>query len=77
MNSDEIKALIIKVLIMILSPLAAKYGIDGNVLASAASAVATLAVLAYGIYDHWNMRKVSENAKVVISPPDMGIATQR
>lgn len=75
MNSDEIKSLIVKVLIGVLAPLATKYGIDGNTLASVASAVATLAVFAYGIWDHWNMKKVPENSKVL--PPDPGISGQR
>jgi uncharacterized membrane protein YebE (DUF533 family) len=77
MNSDEIKSLIVKVLIMVLTPIATKYGIDGDAVASGAAAVASLAVLGYGIYDHWNMKKVPETAQVIPVRPDPGIAGQR
>jgi hypothetical protein len=65
MNSDEIRSLIVKVLIAVLGPIATKYGIDGNTVASVAAWIGTGAVLIYGIYDHWNQRKVPENAVVL------------
>jgi hypothetical protein len=64
MNNDEIKSLIVKVLILVLSSTAG--ALHQNLGAASVSAIATdladLAVLAYGIYDHWNMKKVHETA---------------
>lgn len=65
MNNDEIRSLIVKMLIMVLSPLGTKFGIDGNTVAAIATWAASGLVLAYGIYDHWNMRKVPETATVL------------
>lgn len=65
MNSDEIRSLIVKVLILTLGPMATRFGIDGNTVASVASWAAAGVVLAYGIYDHWNQRKVPENSVVL------------
>lgn len=65
MNGDEIQSLIVKVLLMVLTPLAAKFHIDGSTTAGIATDVASLAVLGYGIYSHWNMKKVPEKAVVV------------
>ena len=50
---------------MVLSPLAAKFGIDGNTVAGVATALASLGVLGYSIYNHWNMKKGPETAVVV------------
>lgn len=62
MNNDEIKAVIIKALIVGLSALAA--ALHQNLGATSISAVATdladLLVFGYGVYDHWNMKKVPE-----------------
>lgn len=65
MNTDEWKSLIVKLLIVALTPLATKFGIDGNTTAAVAAWIGTGVVLAYGIYDHWNMKKVPEAAKVL------------
>lgn len=65
MNSDEIKSLVVKILLVVFSSLAAKYHISGDTVTAIASDVADLAVVSYGIYDHWNMKKVAETAKVV------------
>lgn len=67
MNSDEIQSLIVKVLLMILTPLGTKFGIDGNTVASVAAWLAGGVVLGYGIYAHWNMKKVPEKAIIVES----------
>lgn len=64
MNSDEIKSLAVKILLLAITPLATKFHIDGNTAGAAASDVADLVVLGYGVYDHWNMKKVPETAKV-------------
>lgn len=66
MNQDEIKSLAVKILLMVLSPLAAKLHIDGNTGYAIVSDVADLAVLAYGIYSHRGMKKVPEDARVVV-----------
>lgn len=66
MNSDEIQSLIVKVLLMILTPLGTKFGIDGNTVAAIAAWLAGGLVLGYGIYSHWNMKKVPENSTVLL-----------
>lgn len=66
MNQDEIKSLIIKVLLMVLTPLAAKFHADSNTLPAFASDIADAIVLGYGTYDHWNMAKVPENSMVTV-----------
>ena len=60
MNSDEIKSLVVKILLVVFSSLAAKYHISGDTVTAVASDVADLGVIGYGIYDHWNMKKVAE-----------------
>ena len=64
MNNDEIQSLVTKIIISLFSGLAAKYGIDGNLLATGAAAVGTLAAIGFGVYSHWNMKKVPETATV-------------
>ena len=65
MNSDEIKSLIVKVLLVILSPLAAKFHTDGNTVSAIVTDLADAGILIYGVYSHWNMKKVPEAARVV------------
>lgn len=67
MNSDEVRSLMVKLLLVAITPFATKFHIDGNVAAGVASDLADLAVLGYGVYDHWNMRKVPESAAPVRS----------
>jgi hypothetical protein len=68
MNSDEIKSLLVKVLMMVLTALATQ--LHANLGATSILAIATdsadLLVLAYGIYSHWNMKKVPEAAVVAV-----------
>lgn len=66
MNQDEIKSLIIKLLLTALAPLATQLHIDGNTITAIATDIATLAVLLYGVYDHWNQTKVPENSMVTV-----------
>lgn len=67
MNSDETKSLITKILLMAFTTLSTSLHLSesSSSLAAGASDVADLAVLGYGIYAHWNMRKVPETAKVI------------
>lgn len=65
MNRDEVKSLAVKVGLVVFSGLASKYHISGQTVAAIISDVADLGFLVYGVYDHWNMRKVPEHAKVV------------
>lgn len=75
MNSDELKSLGIKVAIMLLTSLATALHQDLG--ATDASAIATdlvdLGFLAYGIYDHWNQKKVPENSVAVTG---LGVPTR-
>lgn len=72
MNSSEIQSLIVKILLMVLSPVAAKYHVDGNLVPAIAADVADLLVLAYGVYSHWNMKKVPELSTAVVLVPAGG-----
>ena len=75
MNADEIRSLLVKLLLMALTPLATRFGIDGNTTAAISAWLASGFVLAYGVYDHWNMKKVPATAtalelpKGVVAPP--------
>lgn len=60
MNGDEIASLARKVLIMVLSAIATKYHIEGNAVNAVAADLVDLGVIAWGVYAHWNMRKVPE-----------------
>ena len=68
MNSDEISSLVTKIVLSLCSGLAAKYGVDGNVVATLASGAGALAALAFGVYQHWNLKKVPETATVILTP---------
>lgn len=54
---------------MVLSPVALKLHLDGQTYTAVITDVADLAVLSWGIYDHWNMKKVPEKA-VVTTPKE-------
>lgn len=75
MNQDEIESLIVKILLMILAPLATKYHIDGNLLPAICADLASLAVLGYGIYAHWNMKKVPENSTAISTTAPMPVGS--
>jgi len=75
MNKDETISLIVKILLMILSPLALKYHVDGATTSAIVTDVADLAVLGFGVWSHWNMRKVPENAKVIVPNGNVGSKT--
>ena len=66
MNKDEIISLITKILLMVLTPIAAKQHVDGNTVTAIVTDLVDAGVLGYGIYSHWNMKKVSETA--IITP---------
>jgi hypothetical protein len=61
MNSDEIKALV-PVLVALLAPLGAKYGIGAGDLTAALTGLAGIAGV---LYLNWNMKKVPEKSIVV------------
>lgn len=52
-------------LVAVLGPVLVKYGITESVLAQLIPAVIAAA---WGIYSHWNMKKVAETAVVVSEP---------
>jgi hypothetical protein len=85
MNSDEIQSLVVKVLIMILTATATALHLspDSSSIATAAADLASLGAFAYGVYIHWNMRKVPEKSIItgqagsvetarVLSAPNIG-----
>ena len=68
MNSDEIKSLVVKVLILVLTSLATALHLDPtatSIFPALATDLADAGVLLYGVYAHWNMKKVPETAVVV------------
>lgn len=67
MNSSEIEALVTKVLIVFFSSMAGALhqNLGAESIAALASDVAALAVVGYGIYQHWNMKSVPEHTVVV------------
>jgi len=69
MNKDEIISLVTKILLMVLTPIAAKQHVDGNTLTAIVTDVVDAVVLGYSIYAHWNMKKVPETAAVTLAPP--------
>lgn len=69
MNPDEIKSLLIKIGVLVLTSIATKYHISGDTVTAVVTDLADVAVLGYGIYDHWNEKKVPETAVVVQPAP--------
>lgn len=67
MNKDEIVSLIVKILLMVLSPIAVKYHLDGNTMSAIAADIADAAVLGFSIWSHWNQKKVPETS-IAIAP---------
>lgn len=64
MNQDEIKSLLVKVALVVLSPLAVKFHTDGSTISAIVTDLADAGILLFGVYDHWNMKKVPETAVV-------------
>lgn len=66
MNSDEIESLIVKAIIAAGTAWATKHGVtvDGSSLQMLAGGVVAAGAGAWGVYRHWNMKKVPENAFV-------------
>jgi hypothetical protein len=67
MNTDEIASLARKVLIMVLTSLATKLHMDGSQVAAVATDIVDLGMVAWGVYAHWDMKKVPEDARVVVT----------
>jgi putative Ca2+/H+ antiporter (TMEM165/GDT1 family) len=67
MNTDEQKSLAIKIAIMALSGVAGALhqNLGADSIAALATDLVDLAFLAVGVWMHWNMKKVPENATVV------------
>lgn len=70
MNSDEIKSMVTRIIIVACSGLATKYGVDGNTLAALAGAIATLAAFGYGVWENRGKKKVPVEATAVVLPPE-------
>jgi hypothetical protein len=68
MNSDEIDALLTKIVIAAAGSWLGAHGFDVTQLQGAIGAVGTLAGIGYGVWKHWNMRKVPETATVTLIP---------
>ena len=68
MNKDEITSLAVKILLMVLTPVAVQHHISGDNVTAFVTDLVDAAVLAYGVYSHWNMKKVPETAQVTPAP---------
>jgi hypothetical protein len=68
MTKDAWTSLIVKILLMVLTPLAAQLHInDGATLSAIATDFADVLVLAYGLYQQWNMKRVHKDS-VSVAP---------
>lgn len=63
MNESEVNNLA-TLLVAVLGPVVVKYGITQDTLSQLLPA---LAAAAWGVYSHWNMKKVDETA-IVVAP---------
>ena len=74
MNSDEIQSAVTKIVISILTWVAARYlppDLSASLTAflpTIAAGLGALAAFAFAVYTHWNMKKVPETAKVTLQP---------
>ena len=65
MNPDEINALVTKIAAMVFTSWGTAAGINGANEQALAAGLGALAAVVWGIYSHWNMKKVPEGATVV------------
>jgi len=72
MTNDAIQSIIQRVLIVLLTSLAAKFHLNNDHVAGAAADLADLIVLGLGVWQHYGMVKVPAPA-TPSSPPDDGI----
>jgi hypothetical protein len=68
MNSHEIVTLLVKTLILVLTPIATKYHIDGNLVPAFTTDAADLLVVVYSIWRNTNMKIVPETATAIALP---------
>lgn len=69
MTKDAWISLLVKILLMVLTPLAAQMHInDGATLTAFSTDIADAIVLLYGMYAQWNMKRVKKDAVVVQTP---------
>jgi hypothetical protein len=71
MNSDEIQSLVTKLVVMVLSSMSGAAAMNNSQVTAIATGAGAVAAVLFGVYQHWNMKKVPENA-VVVSAPAMG-----
>lgn len=67
MNSNEITSLIVKILLLVLTPIATKYHLDGNLVPAFATDLADAIVVAFSIYRNTNSKLVPENSTAIVS----------
>ena len=68
MNKDEVVSLVTKILLMVLTPIAVQHHVSGDNVTAFVTDGVDMAVLAYGVYSHWNMKKVPETAVIAPTP---------
>ena len=65
MNGDEIDALVTKLVLAGFTTWGGDALATGAQEQTIAAGIGALGALAYGVYRHWNMKKVPETAKVI------------
>jgi uncharacterized membrane protein YfcA len=68
MNSDEIQSLVTKLVVMILSSMSGAAAMNNSQATAIATGAGAVAAVLFGVYQHWNMKKVPEKAVVVLPP---------
>ena len=65
MNSDEIASLLRKIILAVAASTGGATFVSGNDAASIASGLVSIGTIAWGVYEHWNMKKVPENTVAI------------
>ena len=73
MNKDEWTSLV-TVIVAMVGPIAAKYGVDASSLSNALMGIFAVAMVIWTLWHNWNLRKVSETAVVTSTAPTVAIA---
>jgi hypothetical protein len=68
MNQDEVISLVTKLVVAGFGSYLGQQGFDVTQLPGAIGAIGTLVGIGYGVYTHWNMKKVPETSTVIPNP---------
>ena len=68
MNSDEIQSLVTKLVVMVLSSMSGAAAMNNSQVTAIATGAGAVAAVLFGVYQHWNMKKIPEKAVVASAP---------